>query len=174
MAKSSQPGDNIITYQYREKTSPCFLWTLVLAPCLMPAVWWVSTWLCYLDLPYVFNSFCHQLTHIVWLTNRKYHVTLTSSELSFGFSSGCMQITIDRSTILEVERIEHINGFLDWGGYGIRKQLPSWDTGYIARNGPGVRIKIQKVNGKGAYYTFSCHDPDEVFRILNGNWKKEK
>jgi len=103
------------------------------------------------------------------LQNRKYHVTITQNELSFGFSSGCMQNSVDRSQILEAEEIEHINGFLDWGGYGIRKQLPSWDTGYIARNGPGVRIKIKKSNGKEAEYTFSCHEPAEVVRILNLN-----
>ena len=45
---------------------------------------------------------------------RKYHVTLTATELSFGFSSGCMQNSIDRSQILEAEDIEHVNGFLDW------------------------------------------------------------
>lgn len=87
-----------VTYLYREKTAPCFLWTLALAPCLMPTVW-------------------------------KYHVTITPSELSFGYSSSCMQNTVDRRSILEAEEIEHINGFLHWGGYGIRKQLPSWDTG---------------------------------------------
>lgn len=35
-------ANNPTTYYYREKTSPCFLWTLVLAPCLMPTVWYVS------------------------------------------------------------------------------------------------------------------------------------
>ena len=51
-----------------------------------------------------------------------------------------MQITFDRSQILEAEEIDRINGFLDWGGYGIRKQLPTWDTGYISlRSGAGAR-----------------------------------
>jgi len=36
-----QPDDAVVTYYYREKTAPCFLWTLALAPCLMPTVWYV-------------------------------------------------------------------------------------------------------------------------------------
>lgn len=77
-----------------------------------------------------------------------------------------MQNTLDRSVILEAEVIEHINGFLDWGGYGIRKQLPSWDTGYVARNGPGVRVRVKKPDGKETNYTFSCRDPEAVVTIL--------
>jgi hypothetical protein len=79
-----------------------------------------------------------------------------------------MQLSIDRALILEAEEIEYVNGFCEWGGYGIRKQIPSWDTGYIARNGPAVRIRIQRsaTNGKEANYIFSCHDPTEVVRIL--------
>ena len=77
-----------------------------------------------------------------------------------------MQISFDRSQVLEAEEIDRINGFLDWGGYGIRKQLPSWDTGYIARNGPAVRISVKAANGKEKKYTFSCHDPAEVVRVL--------
>ena len=68
--------------------------------------------------------------------------------------------------ILEAEEIERINGFLDWGGYGLRKQLPSFDTGYIARNGPGVRVKMQKPNGKTTNYTFSCHEAAKLVRLL--------
>jgi hypothetical protein len=78
-----------------------------------------------------------------------------------------MQISIDRAQILEAEEIEYVNGLCEWGGYGIRKQIPSWDTGYIARDGPAVRIRIQRsTNGKEANYIFSCHDPTEVVRFL--------
>jgi len=77
-----------------------------------------------------------------------------------------MQMNVDRKDILEAEEIAHVNGFLDWGGYGIRKQLPSWDTGYVARNGPAVRIKIKKSNGTEANYTFSCHEPATVVNLL--------
>jgi hypothetical protein len=98
--------------------------------------------------------------------DRKYHVTVTANELSFGYSSGCMQVTFDRSQVLEAEEIDKVNGFCEWGGYGIRKQLPSWETGYIARNGPAVRIKVKTSNGKETHYTFSCHDPAEVVRVL--------
>lgn len=29
-----------VNYLYREKSAPCFLWTLALAPCLCPVVWY--------------------------------------------------------------------------------------------------------------------------------------
>jgi hypothetical protein len=79
-----------------------------------------------------------------------------------------MRKTVNRSDIVCVEVVESINGFMDWGGYGIRKQLPSWDTGYIARNGPGVRIvmKHPTISNKEVSYTFSCRDPNEVANIL--------
>ena len=78
-----------------------------------------------------------------------------------------MQNTLDRSRILEAEEINHVNGFLDWGGYGIRKQLPSWDTGYMARNGPAVKIKVRRASDdKETCYTFSCRDPAEVVKLL--------
>ena len=78
-----------------------------------------------------------------------------------------MKRIVNRSDIISVEIVEHINGFFDWGGYGIRKQLPSWDTGYIARNGPGVRLVMKNPkNGKELCYTFSCRQPDEVVPIL--------
>jgi hypothetical protein len=68
-----------------------------------------------------------------------------------------------------VEAIEHINGLCEWGGYGIRKQLPDWETGYIARNGPGVRMTFLDGNsGKELAVTFSCKDPDTVVTLLTG------
>lgn len=157
MAPSEQPVS--VIYLYREKSAPCFLWTLVLAPCLCPMVWYV----CLLSV-----GECLSVYNLISLipSNRKYHVTITENELSIGYSSGCMQVSFDRSCILEAEEIPHINGLCEWGGYGIRKQLPSWDTGYIARNGPGVRVRVKRVNGKETNYFFSCHDPAEVVRIL--------
>jgi hypothetical protein len=79
-----------------------------------------------------------------------------------------MRKTVNRTDIISVEIVDHINGFMDWGGYGIRKQLPSWDTGYIARNGPGVRIVIKHptTSNKELSYTFSCHNPNDVANIL--------
>lgn len=77
-----------------------------------------------------------------------------------------MQNTVDRSLIETVEVIPEIRPFLDWGGYGIRKQLPSWETGYIAFRGPGVRMVMKDTNGKTKEYTFSCKDPEKVVTIL--------
>jgi hypothetical protein len=39
MVPLEQPAT--VIYLYREKNAPCFLWTLALAPCLCPMVWYV-------------------------------------------------------------------------------------------------------------------------------------
>lgn len=104
------------------------------------------------------------------LVCRQYFVTLTGDALSFGYSAKCGQMTVDRSQIRSAEAIEHINGLCEWGGYGIRKQLPSWETGYIAGNGPGVRITFLDLDTKKEKaYTFSCKDPEKVVDILTGS-----
>ena len=55
-------------------------------------------------------------------------------------------------------------------GFGIRKQLPSWETGYIARNGPGVRMTFKdSASGKDLAVTFSCKDPNKVVDLLTGS-----
>lgn len=77
-----------------------------------------------------------------------------------------MQKHVNRSDIISCEVIEHINGICEWGGYGIRKQLPTWDTGYIARNGPGVEVIIKGPDNKELHYTFSCHEPQQVVSLL--------
>lgn len=52
-------------------------------------------------------------------------MTVTHTELRFGYSAECAAKVIDRSQITTVEVKERIHGLCDWGGYGIRKQLPS-------------------------------------------------
>ena len=47
---------------------------------------------------------------------RNYHVNLTSERLSLGYSWKCGQRQVDRSQILTVESIAHINGLCEWGG----------------------------------------------------------
>jgi hypothetical protein len=108
------------------------------------------------------------LTHTHNTKHRNYHVTLTHEYLSFGYSASCGRRKVDRSQIRSVEVIEHINGLCEWGGYGIRKQLPSWETGYIARNGPGVRmIYLDSSDGnKEKAVTFSCFDPETLVNLL--------
>jgi len=101
-------------------------------------------------------------SHILF---REYHVRLSGDSISFGYSAGCGQRKIDLSNIRSVEVIKHINGLCEWGGYGIRKQLPSWETGYIARNGPGVRMTFMD-NGKELAVTFNCEDPDTLVNLL--------
>lgn len=91
---------------------------------------------------------------------------MTESELSIGYASGCASLTIDRSQIKSVEVIPKIEPFCDWGGYGIRKQLPSFETGYIAKKGPGIRMVIDRDNGKEAFYTFVTDNPETVANLL--------
>jgi hypothetical protein len=85
------------------------------------------------------------------------------SQLVFGYSSGQTRKSIDRSLLLSAEPIEHVNGLVQWGGWGIRKNL-RWETGYVASNGPAVRIKTRD---KGGTYVFNCKDPILVCQILN-------
>ncbi|GKY91229.1 hypothetical protein MPSEU_000095500 [Mayamaea pseudoterrestris] len=120
---------------YAEEYQPCFLWTLILAPCFMPFVW-------------------------------KYHVRVTTTELQFGYSVECAQMRIDRSTIESVEAIENISACCDWGGYGIRIQLPSMEKGYLPKSGSGVRVTFTK-DGKELAYTFICNDADKVAGMLS-------
>eukprot|EP00977_Amphora_coffeiformis_P006448 scaffold1378_cov160-Amphora_coffeaeformis.AAC.4 len=68
-----------------------------------------------------------------------------------------------------MEAIPHIKGVIDWGGYGIRKKLSTWETGYIARNGPGIRMRFLDSDGKEKYVTFSCFDPEKLVTLLDSS-----
>ena len=92
-----------------------------------------------------------------------YSVRVFDAQLDFGYSSGLTHKNMDRSLVLSAEPIDHVNGLSQWGGWGIRKNL-QWETGYIASNGPAVRIKTKD---KGRTYVFNCKDPQRVCQILN-------
>lgn len=93
---------------------------------------------------------------------------MDQENLSFGYSAKCGQLTLERKSIKTAEVIAHINGLCEWGGYGIRKQLPSWETGYITKNGPGVRLTYNTPDGKEKAVTFSCADPEQLVNYLTG------
>ena len=95
---------------------------------------------------------------------RLYHVRLTKQELSFGYNFGIVSRTVDRSIIQSAEPLEHINGLLQWGGWGIRKNL-SWQTGYISKNGSGVKLTLNE-RGKEFVYVFNCEDPEKLCDLL--------
>lgn len=92
-----------------------------------------------------------------------YSVQVSGAQVDFGYSSGLTHKRMDRSLVLSAEPIGHVNGFSQWGGWGIRKNL-RWETGYIASNGPAVRVKTKD---KGGTYVFNCKDPQLVCQILN-------
>jgi hypothetical protein len=102
------------------------------------------------------------------IKHRKYHVTVTQTELKFGYKAECAAMIIDRTQITSVESIDKIHGLCDWGGYGIRKQLPSWDTGYIPKNGSGIRVTFKDARGEEKAYTFICDEAEKVAAILSG------
>jgi hypothetical protein len=93
---------------------------------------------------------------------------VSNDTLEYGYSAQCMSMRVDRSMISEIEKIDLIRPYMDWAGYGIRKQLPAWDTGYISKKGPGIRITFKDVsnNNKEMNHTFCCNDPDKVIQIL--------
>lgn len=93
---------------------------------------------------------------------RTYSVEIYTDRLIFGYSSGMTRKVVERSQVLSAEPIDHVNGLYSWGGWGIRKNL-KWETGYIARNGPAVRIKTTD----NQTYVFNAKDPKRVCDILN-------
>lgn len=57
-----------------------------------------------------------------------------------------------------------INGLSDWGGWGIRLSWNQDGWGYIAENGPGIKI----LDGESKkYYTFSCENPNKLIEAFN-------
>ena len=74
-----------------------------------------------------------------------------------------------------------MNGLTSWGGWGIRFNLRG-EIGYIAKNGPAVRIEVnnKKENNntadnnddddyaKAKVYVFNCDEASRVCQILNG------
>jgi hypothetical protein len=90
-----------------------------------------------------------------------FSVSVTSSHLVFGYSWGVTQASLSRETIVDAQVVKEIHGLYQWGGWGIRKNL-SWETGYIAKNGPGVKV----TTADAGVYVFNCNDPDKVCEIL--------
>ena len=98
----------------------------------------------------------------------KYHVRVSESTLSLGYSIS-FHNEIDRKLIQQAEVIEHINGMLQWGGWGYRLSLNlAFETGYISKNGPGIRLTYKtKEGGKDHVIVFNCDDAAKVCQILN-------
>ena len=76
-----------------------------------------------------------------------------------------------------------MNGLTEWGGWGLRYNL-KWETGYIVKNGPAVRIEVRGSKGsddngdagenasmKRKVYVFNTDQPQRVCDILNGSSK---
>jgi hypothetical protein len=105
---------------------------------------------------------------------RKYHVTVTSTTLEFGYVHGWTMKCINRSQIELVELVVEppISGLWQWGGWGIRGKRSSsglvWrETGYIYKDGPGLRIKVMGDDGSIAFYTFNTNEPTRVKELLS-------
>jgi hypothetical protein len=129
---------------YHEEYRPPFLPVLVIVPYLLPAFW-------------------------------KYSVDVTNDSLSFGFSWNIFRKSVARSQIESATVVPESNGLCQWGGWGVRLTA-EWGvglvTGYIATNGPGVRIATRNHNkDSSSIYVFSCQDPESVCNILNSSRK---
>ena len=105
-----------------------------------------------------------------------YRVDITKQKLTMGYSY-CYS-DIDRNDILSATPIDHVNGLKEWGGWGLRYNL-KWETGYIVKNGPAVRIEVRKKASGGdsasdddttnaKVYVFNTDEPKKVCDILNG------
>jgi hypothetical protein len=99
----------------------------------------------------------------------RYTVKITPDQLSFGYSYPKKHIAL--SSIKEATSLPHVNGLMQWGGWGIRLRYGKngWETGYITKNGGAVHVtlKDEKNTGKDAVYIFSCDEPKKVCDILN-------
>ena len=106
-----------------------------------------------------------------------YRVDITKETLTVGYSY-CYS-NIDRNDVISATSIDHVNGLKEWGGWGLRYNLRKWETGYIAKNGPAVRIEVRKKDSSGdsatdddtanvKVYVFNTDKPKKVCDILNG------
>ena len=97
---------------------------------------------------------------------------VTSDELQFGYSSFLSRKATPRAAIVKAEPIERVNGLTEYGGWGIRLRLNfSGETGYIAKNGPAVRVILRKgrQGSRTCTYVFNCDQPKTVCDLLNQN-----
>lgn len=94
-----------------------------------------------------------------------YKVKLTGEELCFGYSSSLTRETVGTEQIVAAE-ITHASGLSQWGGWGIRYSRHA--TGYIASNGPALKITVMKMNPHttSRQYVFSCDDADALLTML--------
>jgi hypothetical protein len=95
-----------------------------------------------------------------------YHVRVSDSKLEVGYSFP-FHFEIERQFIRSAEVMDHINGLTQWGGWGYRKNL-AWETGLIAKNGPGIRLTFQKKEGgRDQVIVFNSNDAEKVCHLLN-------
>jgi len=110
---------------------------------------------------------------------------VTDRELLFGYNTGWTSVALDKSSVASVEVLPHINGLREFGGWGLRKRLWTWETGYIPKDGPGLRVTVVKPDGgrsggaaadkkNGVAYTFLCDDPETVAELLKKEGGKLK
>jgi hypothetical protein len=93
-----------------------------------------------------------------------YHVQFHDEDLTFGYNTSYCSKTIKRANIDQIEACQ-INGLSDWGGWGIRHSWIQNGWGYIAENGPGIKLFDRESN---QFYTFNCENPTQLIGLLNG------
>jgi len=108
----------------------------------------------------------------------KYHVRVTDTHLEFGYSSRLVHDKVDRTRIINVEVIDYIDGLFDFGGWGYRKNL-QWETGYIPKNGSGLKLTYKRPPKKNGQVSedpmvsyFLCDNPQEVYDLLTKTTQK--
>ncbi len=95
-----------------------------------------------------------------------YSVDVTDELLTFGYSWDMTRKSVVRSQIVSATPVSDIRGLTQWGGWGIRYNLKG-ETGYIVKDGPGLRISVLDQRQKEQVYVFNCSDPDRVCKLLN-------
>ena len=97
-----------------------------------------------------------------------YSVDVSKESLSFGYSWNVSRKSVALSQVATATVIPEIHGLREWGGWGIRYNL-AMETGYIAKNGPGVRITLNNEIHKQVVYVFNCNDPELVCSLVNSS-----
>uniref|UniRef100_A0A7S4HTU9 Uncharacterized protein n=1 Tax=Odontella aurita TaxID=265563 RepID=A0A7S4HTU9_9STRA len=107
----------------------------------------------------------------------RYEVVARRGGLKFGYRHRFVSAVVPFDDITSAEPLEYLNGIDDFRtGYGVLRYLGV--TGFIARHGPGVRITVRsgpsggRRSGDRRVYLFSCEDPEQVCRIINGERTK--
>jgi hypothetical protein len=151
---------------YSEEYSPPFLPLIILAPFLLPFFWKYQV-VVRTDTEHSDANIVKEVEKLEGTKAMEKATTL--KYLTFGYNHAWTQRTVSSLDVEELSILkEDIRGLSQWGGWGIRyRPFPSGEWGYIATNGPGIRIHIRDhATNSSNVYLFNCRDPQRVYELM--------